>query len=584
MASVSQFKEPRIEQALLSALSLDVPWDIVTTFSQIVRLSGTPEERRAFEYVASYLKKWGVPHTLHEPQLLLSIPLHASVTVGAKTYRAKTPAFSASTGSAGLSAEVIYVPGDFARSSSTLFDITARDDLDMRGKIVLTEGMGMPASVALFESKGAVGQININPGVDIHWGICTTIWGTPDLDSYGRKPKIPVVSVNRSDGEELKQMALNGGLHACIQAELDEGWKQGTVLVAEIPGTLEPEKFLLVHGHLDSWDVGVGDNATGDGTLLELARVFWQHRDQLKRSLRVAWWTGHSHGRYAGSTWYADAFAPDLYVNCIAQVNIDSPGCRWATEYRDISWMSEAAAFCTEAIKDAVGKPAHGERAHQAGDYSFNNIGLSSFYMLLSTMPESVAKEKGYYAVGGCGGNIAWHTENDTLQIADKDILMNDLKVYVTSLVRALNAPILPFDFTALADEFIGTLTRYQQAGAGQFDLTPSLNEVQALKADLDSFYKRIEDATGDKAKHANEAIMRLARLLVPINFARDGAFRHDPATPIPPLPDLAPIKQLKDAAGDVNVAGVIKAHLVRGQNRLVVALREARRLVNATM
>ncbi len=81
---------------------------------------------------------------------------------------------------------------------------------DVRGKIVLTEGMGMPASVALFEGKGAIGQININPGVDIHWGICTTIWGAPDLDSYGRKPKIPVASVNRPDGEELKQLAQAG--------------------------------------------------------------------------------------------------------------------------------------------------------------------------------------------------------------------------------------------------------------------------------------------------------------------------------------------------------------------------------------
>ncbi len=38
---------------------------------------------------------------------------------------------------------------------------------------------------------------------------------------------------------------------------------------------------------------------------------------------------------------------------------------------------------------------------------------------------------------------------------------------------------------------------------------------------------------------------MRLGRLLVQVNFTRDGAFRHDPAVPIPPLPDLAPIQDL---------------------------------------
>ena len=63
-------------------------------------------------------------------------------------------------------------------------------------------------------------------------------------------------------------------------------------------------------------------------------------------------------------------------------------------------------------------------RPPQAGDYSFNNIGLPSFFMLSSTMPDALREEKDYYDVSGCGGNIAWHTENDTLEIADRDILL----------------------------------------------------------------------------------------------------------------------------------------------------------------
>ena len=568
---------------MLASLSLDTPWDVVTRFSKIVRDSGGPEERRAFEYLAQYLKKWGVPHKLYEPQLFLSLPRHASVTVEGQTFRAKALSMSASTGAPGLTAQVVYVPAKYASSTGSLFSVGADAEVDVRGKIVLTEGLGMPMSVAYFEGKGAIGQININPGVDIHWAICTTIWGTPDLDSYRRKPKIPVVSINNPDGQEIRKLAQSGELQVTLHTELEEGWKKGPILVAEIPGAEEPDKFLLAHGHLDSWDVGVGDNAVGNAALLELARVFWQHRKKLKRSLRIAWWTGHSHGRYAGSTWYADAFGVDLYENCIAQVNIDSPGCRWATEYRDISWFTEAEKFCQTAIKDAVGKPASGSRAHQAGDYSFNNIGITSFYMLLSTMPEEVAQEKGYYAVGGCGGNIAWHTENDQLDVADKDILMDDLKVYIVSLSRVLNAPLLPFDFTALAGELIDTLTRYQRAGAGHFDLASSLREVRALKTDLVDFYRRAKNAKGAQVRAYNATILQLARLLVPINFAREGVFRHDPAVNIPPLPDLAPIEQLPQYTLGTDMAGVLNAHLVRGQNRLVVTLRQARRLVLAT-
>ena len=39
-----------------------------------------------------------------------------------------------------------------------------------------------------------------------------------------------------------------------------------------------PEEFVLVHGHLDGWHYGVGDNAVGNATLLELARVFQQRQ------------------------------------------------------------------------------------------------------------------------------------------------------------------------------------------------------------------------------------------------------------------------------------------------------------------
>ena len=109
---------------------------------------------------------------------------------------------------------------------------------------------------------------------------------------------------------------------------------------------------MLVHGHYDSWDVGVGDNATGDATLIELARVLWQERRELKRSVKLAWWPGHSTGRYAGSTWFTDAFALDIDRNCVAQINCDSPGCRWATSYHQTRAFTESAALA--AMRSAM--------------------------------------------------------------------------------------------------------------------------------------------------------------------------------------------------------------------------------------
>jgi hypothetical protein len=342
-----------------------------------------------------------------------------------------------------------------------------------------------------------------------------------------------------------------------------------------------------LHGHYDSWDFGIGDNAVGDATMLEVARVLWNNRKSLKRSVRIAWWPGHSTGRYAGSTWFADRFAIDLYERCIAQINCDSPGCRWATVYKDISWMDEAEGFAQSIIKDVTGQESQGERPHQAGDYSFNNIGITSFFMLLSTMPDELREQKGYYGVGGCGGNIAWHTEEDLIDIADRDILVKDMRIYAAAAMAAANATIAPFDFVKTLDGFSETLERYDAGACGRFDFAPSRQAIGDLRAALSDFGKHTSSlqraAISDKrVQGANAAIRRLARLLVPVNFTRGPAFFHDPAESIPALPDLHPALTLGDAPPDQ--AGFIVTHLTRGQNRLVAALRDARRVVEDAM
>lgn len=588
MQTLYQAAEVTLEETLLRELSLDTPWALIEHFATLVRESGSEDERKAAQYIAERLTGFGIPHQVYEPELFLSVPVKSLLKVGDRTIRAKSPAFSANTGPQGLTGEVIAIPSLYSPRSVDLFDITPAVDMDVRGKIVLVDGFGGPAPVRAFEQLGAIGQIYVNPGVDIHWGICTTIWGAPDLDNAHRQPRTPIISISRPDGEALlQQLQTAGRLEVTLFTELKEGWFPCPLVVAEITGQQEPERFVLVHGHYDSWDVGIGDNAVGDATLLELARVFHKHRDRLARSLKIAWWPGHSTGRYAGSTWFADTFGLELARNCIAQVNIDSPGCRWATEYYDVSWMKETEDFCVQAIREVTGKVAQGERPHQAGDYSFNNIGISGFFMLLSTMPRELLKEKDYYPVGGCGGNIAWHTENDTLEIADKDNLMRDLRVYVTTLQRVLNNPLHPFDFRKLAAEFQETLTTYAAAAGDEVNFAPAFEALAALKAALEALYERAatladRSVTDPAVRAFNDAILALGRELILINFTRQGRFRTEPAVKIPPLPDLEPAMRLAEATG--HQRRVIRTHLVRGVNRVAWAFEEARQAVQRAL
>ncbi|MBL8697994.1 MAG: M28 family peptidase [Alphaproteobacteria bacterium] len=568
-------------RTVLDDVTIDAPWELTEVFSKFPRWK--PEDVNAScDMMVERLKRHGVPVTVLEPELYLSIPYEAAVKAAGRTYRAKPPAYSRTT--AGLEGELVYVPAAYSKSVSTLFqknqDPNAMSAERLRGKIVISEGFAFPQKMREFEELGAIGVIAVNPGVDIHWGICTSIWGTPDLDDLPRKPGIPVAAVNNPDGQALIELAAKGG-KATIVTRLDEGWFRQKLPVVEIKGREQPEKFVLLHGHYDSWDVGVGDNATGNATMLEIARVLWKHRDKLKRSVRLAWWPGHSTGRYAGSTWFADQFAIDLDENCVAQLNCDSPGCRWATEFKDISWMKEAEAFAQAVIKEVTGQDAHGERPHRAGDYSFNNIGLSSLMMLSSTMKVEKREEMGYYAVGGCGGNIAWHTENDTLEIADRDIMLRDIKVYLGLCLRIANADVLPFDWRAIAGEFLETIAKYQKGAGAAFDLGPARAAAEGLKASLDRFHAAIA-AKNVPARRASDTIQALARILVPVNHTRGPRFRHDPATPVQPLPAIALAAELGGMPAETR--GFALTTLRRGQNRVVAALREATRLVDGAL
>jgi N-acetylated-alpha-linked acidic dipeptidase len=579
MESLYQPAKAALEEKLLGELSLDVPWALIERFTTLVRESGSEDERIAAQYISERLSDLGVPHQVHRPELFLSVPVSASLEVDGQPLRAKAPSCASTTGPAGVTGEVVYLKRRASKSVGDFFDFSAEGATDVAGKIVLLEGMSVPKAVWELKQRGAMGQVYINPGVDIHWGTCTTVWGAPDLDSDPRQPKTPVVNINRPDGDALIKQLQEGRVTATIRTEMREGWFECPVIVADIKGQVEPERFMLVHGHLDSWDVGIGDNAVGNATLLELARVFHRQRDHLARSLKIAWWTGHSTGRYAGSTWFADTFGLELARNCIAQVNIDSPGCRWATEYYDISWMTEAEDFCIKAIKDVTGQEAVGERPHQAGDYSFNNIGISGFFMLLSTMPKELLKEKGYYPVGGCGANIAWHTENDTLEIADRDNLGRDLQVYVATLQRVLNNPIHPFDFRKLAAEFRSTLDRYSEGAKDKVDFSAAYQALVTLQSELNKLYEKIsslqDKPVGNaEVRRVNEAILELGRILIPINYTRQGRFRNEPAVSIPPLPDIASAQELKEAEG--HRQQVLRTHTVRGLNRVAWAFEQA--------
>jgi N-acetylated-alpha-linked acidic dipeptidase len=218
-----------LEKQFSEEISVETLSSVLTRFSTLIRESGSEDERIAFRFLQDSLDKWNIPYTLHHPKLYLSIPKKAEIKVICPietTIKAKTPSFSVSTGEDWTSGEIIYVPTNQAKSMNDIFGVIQNNHIkqDLKGKIVLTEGFPMPGKLPYLTELGAVGVIFISPGTNIHDGICTSIWGAPDLDNIDQEPKLPVLAVNQPDGQRLKELSQTEAVTIQFRTELEKGY------------------------------------------------------------------------------------------------------------------------------------------------------------------------------------------------------------------------------------------------------------------------------------------------------------------------------------------------------------------------
>jgi hypothetical protein len=549
------------------------------------RLSGSAGERQAVEYLAETLKGYGVRTELLEFDSYISYPLEAELLVLEPETReipCRTRSFSAPTPSEGLEGELVFVAS--APRDERTGHLLGRGDVaaayrrpDVRGRVVLTTGGG-PDALKNAQDAGALAQIHMWPSDEdvVHEMIVTPVWGTPTPESAKDLPRIPALSVKRRDGEYLRRLLERGPVRVRLKARTWTGWKRLPLLVAQVDGRLEPERFLLVGAHIDSWYEGVTDNATGDVCLLEMARVLARHRDGLRRSVRFAWWPGHSVGRYSGSTWYADHHWEDLRYNCLGYLNIDSPGVRGAAVWDCRYNMGEVERLVARAVREVTGQEPNIRRPFKAGDQSFWGIGLPSlgaFRMLPPDHPDRAT-------VGGSGGGWWWHTPADTLDKADIGVLADDTRLYLR-LVADLVAPaVLPFEFVTVAEDFIRILTELQERTGGHLDLSGSLERAGAfreLAARLEAVRQELARGEGDgRVGRLNAGLMALSRVVNPVLYTEAGDFGQDPALQLPMLPGLRRAVELPELDPSGDEYRFLMTRLIRERNRVNDCLRRA--------
>lgn len=582
------------EKALAKQVSADRLMEFTRNIARHVRLSGSPEERKAFRHIAEQLRGWGFEIEEHTPECWTSWPISASLEILGETPQRVpciTHAMAASTPPEGVVLDLV---------NAGRGDDAALERQPLNGRAAVCGGLAMPAKVSRVERAGAAAQIHVC-GEQIHEMISSIVWGSPAPDTARLLPKTPIVSVNKEGGAKLYEAMhrseglrtpAEGGARVRIRTQVDTRWRRLPQLIAHLRAPRGNGDFLLFSGHVDSWHYGAMDNGSANATQLEVARVMADHRKLLRRDLRLAFWSGHSHSRYAGSAWYADNFWQDLYDHCILHLNVDSVGAKGASVLSEAIVMAEARDFASAIVEEVAGQRLSGVRPSRAGDQSFWGHGIPSLFMTLSEQPADDSETARAYALlmGGAprSGGLGWwwHTREDTLDKLDPTFLARDGQVYLLVSQRILEDPILPLDYRSVVVEAREVLRRYDEEAKGRFDLGPVDAVLENLSKGLNAFYRRIRSArlTPTAAERANACIKALGRELIPINYCRAERFDHDTTLPVPPLPGLEPMRRLGELDPDADEARQLCVALVRSRNKICHHLRRAQGEVEAAL
>lgn len=308
--SLAQPAPTQVAQLRDDALKDNYAWDIVEGLTTEVgpRMAGTEAEARAREWAVKKLKAMGFANVRIEP---FDMPVW---TRGAEGAEVLTPfpqrmvitalGNSASTPPEGITGEIVGF------NSMAEFEAAPADEV--RGKIVFVshamprtqDGSGYGffggprrQGPTLASKKGAIAIVVRSIGTDYHRNPHAGVQTFAD----GVKP-IPAGALSIPDAEQLQRILKRGKpvtMHLTLVSQVTQG-KSGNV-IAEVPGRDPKAPFILVGGHLDSWDQGTGAIDDGSGVAITTAaakRIMDAGRPL--RTIRIVWFGAEEVGLFGG--------------------------------------------------------------------------------------------------------------------------------------------------------------------------------------------------------------------------------------------------------------------------------------------
>jgi len=257
------------------------------------------------------------------------------------------------------------------------------------------------------EKAGIAGMITSRP---------KDAWGTIEIfETYN--VKAPAIALSCEDYGLVFRLTDSGAkprITMNLDAEL-KGEQPVYNTVAMIRGSEKPDEYIVLSAHLDSWDgsSGATDNGTGTLTMLEAMRILKQVYPKPKRTIVVGHWIGEEEGEVGSRAFTEDH--PEVIKGLQALFNQDNgtgrvvrisgAGLPSAAEHM-ARWISSLPPeMQPENLYRGPGLPAGGG----SDDFAFACYGAPAFNL------NGLSWDYGSYT---------WHTNRDSY---DK-IVFDDLK------------------------------------------------------------------------------------------------------------------------------------------------------------
>ncbi len=343
MISFSQSDEEVLKNIYKTSLTNGKSYDWLNHLSNQIggRLSGSLNAERAVAYTKEELEKLGLDKVWLQPVMVPKWVRGPKEYAYIETGPGKTTILnicalggSVATPALGLKANIIEV--------QNFEELKALGKANVEGKIVFYNRPMQVDLINTFEAYGGcVDQRYSGAAEAAKYGAVGVIVRSMNLRmddfphtgamSYGDLPvekRIPSAAISTNDAELLSTMLE---LDKSIKLYFKQNCKQfkdvqSYNVIGEITGSEFPNEYMLVGGHLDSWDLGDGSHDDGAGVVqsMDVLRLLKEIGIKPKRSIRVVLFMNEENGLRGGNK-YAE-IAKAKRENHVFALESDSGG------------------------------------------------------------------------------------------------------------------------------------------------------------------------------------------------------------------------------------------------------------------